>query len=97
MVGVSLIMVGAGVGTLASTVNPFATGVASAGGDGALGNGIALRILMYLVLTAVSAIYVLRYARKVHAYPTKSLVPGPLEDGSVGGPAARPAPLTAQQ
>src|SRR5207245_1810741 len=60
MVGVSLIMVGAGVGTLASTVNPFATGVASAGGDVALGNGIALRILMYLVLTAVSVFYVLR-------------------------------------
>ena len=97
MVGVSLIMVGAGVGTLASTVNPFATGVASAGGDVALGNGIALRILMYLVLTAVSVIYVLRYARKVHAYPTKSLVPGSLEDVSVAAPAASAAPLTARQ
>jgi len=97
MVGVSLIMVGAGVGTLASTVNPFATGVASAGGDVALGNGIALRILMYLVLTAVSVIYVLRYARKVHAYPTKSLVPGSLEDVSVAAPAASAAPMTARQ
>ena len=97
MVGVSLIMVGAGVGTLASTVNPFATGVASAGGDVALGNGIALRILMYLVLTAVSVFYVLRYARKVHAYPTKSLVPASLEDVSVAAPAASAAPMTARQ
>ena len=97
MVGVSLIMVGAGVGTLASTVNPFATGVASAGGDVALGNGIALRILMYLVLTAVSVFYVLRYARRVHAYPTKSLVPGSLEDVSVAAPAASAAPITTRQ
>jgi len=97
MVGVSLIMVGAGVGTLASTVNPFATGVASAGGDVALGNGIALRILMYLVLTAVSVVYVLRYARRVHAYPTKSLVPGSLEDVSVAAPAASAAPITTRQ
>jgi len=97
MVGVSLIMVGAGVGTLASTVNPFATGVASAGGDVALGNGIALRILMYLVLTAVSVLYVLRYARRVHAYPTRSLVPGSLEDVSVAAPAASLAPITTRQ
>ena len=40
MVGVALIMVGAGVGTLASTVNPFATGVASDGAGVALGDGI---------------------------------------------------------
>jgi len=97
MVGVSLIMVGAGVGTLASTVNPFATGVASAGGDVALGNGIALRILMYLVLTAVSLVYVLRYARRVHAYPTRSLVPASLEDVSVTAPAASAAPMTTRQ
>ena len=97
MVGVSLIMVGAGVGTLASTVNPFATGVASAGGDVALGNGIALRILMYLVLTAVSVFYVLRYARRVHAYPTKSLVPSSLEDVSVAAPSASAAPMTGRQ
>lgn len=97
MVGVSLIMVGAGVGTLASTVNPFATGVASAGGDVALGNGIALRILMYLVLTAVSLVYVLRYARRVHAYPTTSLVPASLEDVSVMAPAASAAPITTRQ
>jgi uncharacterized ion transporter superfamily protein YfcC len=98
MVGVSLIMVGAGVGTLASTVNPFATGVASAGGDVALGNGIGLRILMYLVLTAVSVLYVLRYARRVHAYPARSLVPGSLEVVSVAAPAASAAaPITTRQ
>ena len=52
MVGVGIIMVGAGVGTLASTVNPFATGVASDAAGVALGDGIGLRLIMYVVLTA---------------------------------------------
>src|SRR2546423_14719749 len=94
MVAVSLIMVGAGVGLLASTVTPLPGVVASAGGGVALGNGIALRILMYLVLTAVSVLYVLRYARRVHAYPTRSLGPGSLEDVSVAAPAASLPPIT---
>src|SRR5579872_1378426 len=74
LVGVAMIMVGAGVGTLASTVNPFATGVASDGAGIPLGNGIGLRILMYFVLTAVAVAYVLRYARRVQRQPARSLV-----------------------
>jgi uncharacterized ion transporter superfamily protein YfcC len=96
MVGVTLIMVGAGVGTLASTVNPFATGVASAGGDVALGNGIGLRLLMYIVLTTVSVIYVLRYARRVHATPSASLVPSAIEDVSAAAAVGNGALLTAR-
>ena len=46
MVGAVIIMVGAGIGTLASTVNPFATGVASDAAGIDLGNGIVLRVLM---------------------------------------------------
>lgn len=74
LVGATVIMLGAGIGTLASTVNPFATGVASSGAGIELGNGIALRVLMYVVLTTVVILYVLRYARKVKADPTRSMV-----------------------
>ena len=74
MVGAVVIMIGAGVGTLASTVNPFATGVASSGAGIELGNGIVLRVIMYVVLTTVAILYVLRYARKIKADPTASLV-----------------------
>ena len=70
MVGVAVIMVAAGVGTLASTVNPFATGVASDAAGVNLGDGIGLRIVMYLVLTTVAILYVLRYARKVKDDPS---------------------------
>ncbi|MEZ5117646.1 MAG: hypothetical protein R2737_15400 [Candidatus Nanopelagicales bacterium] len=74
MVGAVTIMVGAGVGTLASTVNPFATGVASGAADIPLGDGIGLRLLMYITLTIIAILYVLRYARKVKKNPEKSLV-----------------------
>ena len=84
MVGVAVIMVAAGVGTLASTVNPFATGVASDAAGVNLGDGIGLRIVMYLVLTTVTILYVLRYARKVKADPTTSLVPAE----AIGAPVA---------
>jgi uncharacterized ion transporter superfamily protein YfcC len=70
----SVIILGAGVGTLASTVNPFATGAASAAADVSLGDGIALRAVMLVVLTAVVVAYVVRYAQRVVRDPSRSLV-----------------------
>ncbi|MCH0541893.1 YfcC family protein [Streptomyces sp. MUM 203J] len=75
MVAVAVVMVGAGVGTLASTVNPFATGVASDSAGIGTGDGILLRLAMWAVLTTLTAAYVVRYARRVHADPSRSLVP----------------------
>jgi uncharacterized ion transporter superfamily protein YfcC len=74
LVGASLIAVGAVIGTMASTVNPFATGVASDTAGISLGEGVGLPLLMYVVLTAVAVAYVLRYAARVKADPSKSLV-----------------------
>ena len=73
MVAVGIIMVGAGIGTLSSTVNPFATGVASGAADISIGDGIGLRFLMYLILVPVAMWWVLRYARRVKAHPETSL------------------------
>ena len=69
LVGATVIMLGAGMGTLASTVNPFATGVASSAAGIPMGNGIVLRVIMYVVLTAVTILFVLRYGRKVLRTP----------------------------
>jgi uncharacterized ion transporter superfamily protein YfcC len=74
MVAASVILLGAGIGTLGSTINPFATGVASGAADISIGEGIGLRLIMYVVLTAVTIGYVVRYARKVKLDPTRSLV-----------------------
>ncbi|MDO5743137.1 MAG: YfcC family protein [Micrococcaceae bacterium] len=74
MVAAGTILIGAGIGVLASTINPFSTGVASAAADISIGNGIGLRVLMYVVLTTISILFVLRYARRVKKDPSKSLL-----------------------
>ena len=74
LVGVSIIIVGAGVGVLASTVNPFATGIASGFAGVSLGEGIILRVIMLIVLLPIAVWYVMRYAEKVRADPQKSYV-----------------------
>jgi len=74
MVAAATILLGAGVGVLASTVNPFATGVASDAAKISIGDGIAFRFLMYVVLVPLSILFVLRYAKKVKADPARSVV-----------------------
>jgi uncharacterized ion transporter superfamily protein YfcC len=98
MVAVGIIMVGAGTGTMASTVNPFATGVASDAAGVALGDGIGLRLIMYVVMTAIALLYVLRYARSVRNDPAKSLVPAVEGDEALASaPAGPPEPMTGKQ
>ncbi len=84
----AIIIVGAGVGTLASTVNPFATGAASGAADVSIGDGIVLRLVMYVTLTAVTITYVVRYASRVKAHPERSLVGFRREDASLADPEA---------
>ena len=97
MVGVAMIALGAGIGTLASTVNPFATGVASDAAGVPLGEGIGLRLLMYVVLTALAVAYVLRYAARVKADPARSLVGVAAGDTALAvGDAALPVSDTAE-
>ncbi len=76
LVAASVILLGAGIGTLGSTINPFATGVASGAADISIGDGIVLRLIMYMVLTAITITYVVRYAVRVKADPTKSFLYG---------------------
>lgn len=91
MVAAAVILLGAGIGTMASTVNPFATGVASESADIGIGDGLGLRLVMYVVLTAVTIAYVLRYAHKVKADPAASLAGDHPEDRDlVTEPAAAP-------
>lgn len=80
IVAVSVIMLGAGIGTLCSTVNPFATGIASGFAGVSLGDGLFLRLFMLVVLEAVAIVYVMRYAARVHADHTASLVASQYEE-----------------
>ena len=71
---VSVIMLGAGIGVLGSTVNPFATGIAAGFAGISLGDGIILRLGILLVSLAVTIWYVMHYAEKTKSDPQSSLV-----------------------
>jgi len=74
MTGVSVIMIGAGIGVLASTVNPFATGIASGFAGISIADGLVSRLIVLVLGTTAGIIFVSRYAKKVKADPSKSLV-----------------------
>ena len=76
LVGIAVVLLGSGAGVLASTVNPFATGIASGFAGVSLGDGLVTRLLMLAVFDAAAIWYVMAYARRVRAHPEKSLVAG---------------------
>ncbi len=80
LTGVSIVMLGAGIGVLASTVNPFATGIASGFAGISIADGLVSRIIILVVGTIIGIIFVSRYADKVKKDPTKSLVYDQKED-----------------
>ena len=62
---------------LGSTINPFATGIASEFAGVSIDEGIVGRIVILVVGTAIAIVFVMRYAAKVQADPTRSLVGRP--------------------
>ena len=74
LVTASMIILGALSGVMAATVNPFSIGVAAGEAGVSIGEGIGLRVLLWLVLTALSVAWVLHYAAKVRKDPQASLV-----------------------
>lgn len=74
MVAAAVIFLGAGSGVIASTVNPFATGVASDAAGISIGDGIGLRIAMWVVIVSMAIAYVLWYARRIRSDAAKSVV-----------------------
>src|SRR3954464_8937464 len=81
MVAAAIIFLGAGSGVIASTVNPFATGVASDAAGISIGEGIGLRILLWVVIVGMAIAYVVRYAGRVKRDAAKSVVGVSEEDG----------------
>ena len=74
VVGISVILLGAGAGVIASTVNPFATGIAAGFAGVSLGDGILLRAIQWVVFEGTAIWYVSAYAAKVRKNPSKSVV-----------------------
>ena len=74
VVGIAVILLGAGAGVIASTVNPFATGIAAGFAGVSLGEGIVLRLLQWVVFEAAAIWFVMAYAARVKRNPSKSVV-----------------------
>jgi uncharacterized ion transporter superfamily protein YfcC len=74
MVAAAIIFLGAGSGVIGSTVNPFATGVASDAAGTSIGDGIGLRIALWITVVSLGIGYVIWYARRIHKDPGKSVV-----------------------
>ena len=74
MTGFAIVFLGAGAGVLASTVNPFATGVASDAAGIGVGDGIGLRVAMFILIVGAAIAYVLRYAYRVRRDSSRSVL-----------------------
>ena len=74
VVGIAVILLGAGAGVIASTVNPFATGIAAGFAGVSLGEGILLRLVQWVVFLGAAIWYVMSYAAKVKKDPSRSVV-----------------------
>lgn len=74
LVPVAVIMLGAGVGVLGSTINAFSTVIASDAAGVTFADGLILRLVILGLCWLVTVVFVMRYAAKVKADPSKSLV-----------------------
>ncbi|WP_086466931.1 YfcC family protein [Oceanibaculum nanhaiense] len=74
LTAVAVILLGAGVGVLGSTINAFSTVIASDAAGVTFADGLVLRLVILAVCWVVTVAFVMRYAARVRADPAKSLV-----------------------
>jgi hypothetical protein len=70
----AVILLGAGIGTLGSTINPFATGIASGFAGTTISEGLIGRLVILIAGTILGIFFVVRYAERVKKDPSKSLI-----------------------
>lgn len=80
IVAVAIILIGSQIGCLASTINPFATGVAADAAGVSIADGMIWRIIQWFVLVGMSIWFVYNYASKIEKDPSKSLVADKAEE-----------------
>lgn len=72
--GIAIILIGAGIGVLGSTINPFATVIAANAANIPFTDGIVLRFVLLVGGLVICAAYVMRYAHRVKQDPSRSVV-----------------------
>jgi len=74
IVGLACIFLGSAIGTMCSTINPFSTIIASDSAGISWTTGFAERVIILILCLVITLWYILRYAKKVKAEPSHSLV-----------------------
>lgn len=74
LTGVAVIMLGAGVGVIGSTINPFSTAIASDAAGIPFTQGMTLRFVILGLCWLAAVAFVMRYAERVRRDPSTSLV-----------------------
>ncbi|HRN79698.1 MAG TPA: hypothetical protein PKY29_02990 [Ferruginibacter sp.] len=74
LVPVAVIFGGTQLGTLSSFTNPFSTIIASNAAGINWTDGLLQRLILFTITTAVTIIYIVRYAQKVKRNPEASIV-----------------------
>jgi uncharacterized ion transporter superfamily protein YfcC len=74
LTGAAVVLLGCGIGVMGSTINPFATGIASGFAGVSISDGLAGRLAILIVGLGIGIFFVLRYADRVRADPSKSVV-----------------------
>jgi uncharacterized ion transporter superfamily protein YfcC len=74
LTGAAVILLGCGIGVIGSTVNPFATGIASGFAGTGIDQGLIGRIVILIVGTAVGIWWVMRYAARIKGDPARSFI-----------------------
>jgi uncharacterized ion transporter superfamily protein YfcC len=74
LTGAAVVLLGCGIGVLGSTVNPFATGIASGIAGVSISDGLVGRLVILIAGLAIGIFFVSRYAERVRKDPSKSVV-----------------------
>jgi len=92
MVAVGVLTVAPFVGSIGSTVNPFVTGIGAAKAGVTIGDGLGLRLVLFVLVMAATVLYILWYARRVRADPSRSLAGIDATDAALAAADAGPPP-----
>lgn len=76
IVGLAIVALGVGIGYSGAAMNPFTVGMAQSVAGLPPLSGVGFRVFCHVCMIVVASAYTIRYALKIQADPTKSLVYG---------------------
>ncbi len=98
MVVVSVVTIAPFVGSIGATINPFRIGIGSDAAGVSIGDGLLLRVLLFVLTIGATIAYTLRYAKRVKESPELALVAhDPADDELVAAAQVETPALTRQQ